>query len=177
MTSDSLSPDPVVHLRYARVVADGLVFAYALDMPTGVRILTDADQERAGLEAPGGAAYGNLMRVPVEHSEVPVEGRALLHSVYGDSPFVVSKALYLGEPARQVTGEPPPDAGALVVVPTRHLPAYHQITDGSAAAAVNWPIAIESADYADTLVRGAALADLPAARRRRPSPAIRRSQR
>lgn len=77
------------------------------------------------------------MRVPVEHEQVAVEGRALLHSVYGDSPFVASKALFLPELARQVTGEDLPDAGALVVVPTRHLLAYHPIVDGSVADAIN----------------------------------------
>ncbi|WP_424643196.1 hypothetical protein [Embleya sp. AB8] len=97
---------------------------------TSVRILTDADVERAGPAELGRAAYTNLIRVPVEHDEVPIEGRALLHTVYGDSPFVASKALFLDELARQVTGESLPDTGALVVVPTRHLPAYHPIADG-----------------------------------------------
>ncbi|QIB47578.1 immunity 49 family protein [Streptomyces aureoverticillatus] len=137
LPTDSLSPEIVAAMSYARVVADGLVFAYALDLPTSVRILTDADVERAGLEELGKAAYANLMRAPVEHDEVPREGGALLHSVYGDSHFVASKALFLSELAKQVTGEPLPAAGALVVVPTRHLLAFHPLTDGSVAHAVN----------------------------------------
>jgi hypothetical protein len=134
---ESLTPDVVGSMRYARVVADGLVFAYALDGPTSVRILTDDDVERAGLEDLGQAAHANLMRVPVEHEEVSIDGRARLHSFYGDSLFVASKALFLSEAARQVTGEPLPDAGALVAVPNRHQLAYHPITDGSVADAVN----------------------------------------
>ena len=134
---DSFSPELAEAMRYARVVADGLVFAYALDQPTTVRILTDNDVERAGLEDLGRAAYANLMLVPVAHEEVSIEGRAKLHSLYGDSPFVSSKALFLSEAARQVTGEPLPDAGALVVVPNRHLLAYHPITDGSVTDALN----------------------------------------
>ncbi|WP_251069956.1 hypothetical protein [Streptomyces sp. ISL-96] len=137
MRRDQLRPELAGALCYARTVADGLVFAYALDGPTTVRLLTDPDVERAGLEELGEAAYANLMRVPVEREEVSVEGRALLHSVYGDSPFVASKALFLSELARQVTGEPLPDAGAPVVVPTRHLLAYHPIADGSLADAIN----------------------------------------
>ncbi|MGW7464632.1 immunity 49 family protein [Streptomyces xantholiticus] len=137
LPTESITPDFVGAMRYARVVADGLVFAYALDQPTTVRILTDPDVERAGLEELGEAAYANLMRVPVEDEEVAIEGRALLHSVYGDSPFVASKALFLSELARQVTSEPLPDAGALVVVPTRHLLAFHPIVDGSVADAIN----------------------------------------
>lgn len=133
----SLTPDLAEQMRYARVVADGLVFAYALDGPTSVRILTDADVERAGLEELGRAAYANLMRVPVKHEEVSVEGRAELHSVYGDSPFVASKALFLSELARQVTGASLPEAGTLVVVPNRHLLAYHPITDGTVVDALN----------------------------------------
>ncbi|MGW1894715.1 immunity 49 family protein [Streptomyces sp. NPDC002004] len=134
---ESLTPDLAEGLHYARVVADGLVFAYALDGPTSVRILTDEDVERAGLQDLGQAAYANLMRVPVQHEEVSVDGRATLHTVYGDSPFVASKALFLSEVARQVTGEPLPRAGALVAVPNRHQLAFHPITDGSVADALN----------------------------------------
>ncbi|MCM2410929.1 immunity 49 family protein [Streptomyces sp. RKAG290] len=137
LPTDSLTPELAAALSYARVVAEGLVFAYALDGPTSVRILTDPDVRRTEPDALGQAAYANLMRVPVQHEEVPVEGGALLHTVYGDSPFVASKALFLSELARQLTREPLPDAGALVVVPTRHLLAYHPITDGSVADAVN----------------------------------------
>ncbi|WP_308307645.1 immunity 49 family protein [Streptomyces sp. ISL-10] len=137
LPTESITPDLVGAMRYARVVADGLVFAYALDQPATVRILTDPDVERAGLEELGEAAYTNLMRVPVEHEEVAIEGRALLQSVYGDSPFVASKALFLSELAREVTGEALPEAGALVVVPTRHLLAFHPIVDGSVADAIN----------------------------------------
>ncbi|MFJ9848075.1 hypothetical protein [Streptomyces sp. NPDC101150] len=134
---ESFSKEMADSMRYARVVADGLVFAYALDGPTSVRILNDADVARAGLPELGEAAYENLMRIPVEHEEVALEGRELLHSVYGDSPFVASKALFLSELARQVTGQPLPEAGALVVVPTRHLLAYHPIVDGSVADVLN----------------------------------------
>ncbi|MEU2833162.1 hypothetical protein ABZ667_31625 [Streptomyces lavendulae] len=121
----------------ARVVADGLVFAYALHGPTSVRILTDRDVEVAGLQELGRAAYANLMRVPAEYAEVVTEEGARLHSVYGDSHFVAAKALFLSEAARQVTGEPLPDAGALVVVPSRHNLVFHPIGDGSVVDAVN----------------------------------------
>ncbi|KJK46242.1 immunity 49 family protein [Streptomyces sp. NRRL F-4428] len=124
-------------MRYARVVADELVYAYAFDGPTSVRSLTDADVERVGIEELGQAARANLMRVPVRYEEIALEGRATLHSVYGDSHFVASKALYLGELARKVTGESLPHAGALVVVPTRHLLAFHPIADGSVVQALN----------------------------------------
>ncbi|WP_371525296.1 immunity 49 family protein [Streptomyces sp. NBC_01283] len=137
LPTDSLTPEIAGAMRYARVVAEGLVFAYALDMPTSVRMLTDSDVERAGIEELGQAAYANLMSVPVEHDEVHIGGRALLHSLYGDSPFVASKALFLSEAARQVTGESLPDAGALFVVPNRNLLAYHPIADGSVVDAVN----------------------------------------
>ncbi|WP_329098000.1 immunity 49 family protein [Streptomyces sp. NBC_01439] len=132
-----VTPEVAGGMRYARIVADELVFAYALDGPTSVRSLTDGDVERVGIEELGQAAYANLMRVPVTYEEIPVEGRATLHSVYGDSHFVASKALYLGELARQVTGEPLPSAGALVVVPTRHLLAFHPVVDGSVVDALN----------------------------------------
>ncbi|MFE1828950.1 immunity 49 family protein [Streptomyces yangpuensis] len=132
-----ITPEVAGGMRYARVVADELVFAYALDEPTSVRSLTDADVERAGAEEVGRAGRANLMRVPVEYEEITLEGRATLHSVFGDSHFVASKALYLGELALQVTGKSLPHAGALVVVPTRHLLAFHPIADGSVVQAVN----------------------------------------
>ncbi|MEV7525156.1 immunity 49 family protein [Streptomyces sp. NPDC091371] len=134
---ESFTPEMAGNLRHARLVADGLVLAYALDGPTSVRILTDGDVARAGLQELSQAAHANLMRMPVTYEEVPLEGRATLHSVYGDSHFVAGTALYLSELARQVTGESLPAAGALVVVPTRHLLAYHPIADGSVADAVN----------------------------------------
>ncbi|MCZ4120958.1 immunity 49 family protein [Streptomyces sp. H39-S7] len=137
LPTDALTPELVTSLRYARVVAEGLVLAYALDTPASVRILTDTDVERVEIGELGRAAYENLLKVPAQHDEVPLDEGALLHSVYGDSPFVASKALFLSELARQVTGEPLPDTGALVVVPTRHLVAYHPIADGSVAEALN----------------------------------------
>ncbi|KDN80085.1 hypothetical protein DF19_23640 [Streptomyces olindensis] len=146
---ESITPELSGALRYARVVADGLVLAYALDGPTSVRILTDRDVEHAGLQALGEAARTNLMRVPVRHEEVGVEGQARLHSVYGDSPFVAGKALFLAEVAWKVVGEQLPDAGALVVVPTRHHLVYHPITDGSVVDAVNSLAAYALGAYED----------------------------
>ncbi|MCE7548644.1 immunity 49 family protein [Streptomyces thermodiastaticus] len=137
LPAESLPPQVAGSMRYARTVADGLVFAYALDRPDMVRSLTDGDIERAEAEALGKAAYANLMRVPVEHDEVAVEGGAVLHTVYGDSFFVASKALYLDEVARKVTGAPLPRAGALVAVPTRHNLVFHPIADGSVVDALN----------------------------------------
>ncbi|MFF0460204.1 immunity 49 family protein [Streptomyces mexicanus] len=146
---DALPAEAVRSMRYARVVADGLVFAYALDLPTMVRSLTDDDVERAGAEALGQAAYENLMRVPAEHDEVRAEGGARLHSVYGDSFFVASKALYLAQVAPQVTGEPLPRAGALVAVPSRHNLVFHPIADGSVVDALNSLAAYALGAYED----------------------------
>ncbi|MBO8190142.1 immunity 49 family protein [Streptomyces oryzae] len=149
LPAEALTPDLAGAMSYARVVADGLVFGYALDGATSVRVLTDQDVARAGLQELGRAAYANLTQLPVEHAEVPLDGGALLHSVYGDSPFVASKALFLSELARQLTGEQLPDAGALVVVPTRHLLAYHPIADGTVVDAVNGLAAYAFGAYED----------------------------
>ncbi|MHC5904350.1 Imm49 family immunity protein [Streptomyces sp. S6] len=134
---DSIGPEIAADLTYTRVVADGLLFAYALDGPTSVRVLTDGDVERAGPDALGRSGYENLMRVPVEHDVVEVGEQATVHSLYGDSPFVASKALYLGEVARRVTGEPLPEHGALFAVPTRDNLVYHPIADGTVVDALN----------------------------------------
>ncbi|WP_416974515.1 immunity 49 family protein [Streptomyces sp. 4F14] len=134
---ESITPEIAAGLTYAREVADGLVFAYALDGPTSVRVLTDGDVERAGLEALGKAGYENLARVPVEHDVVQAGEHTTLHSLYGDSPFIAGKALYLGETVRRVTGEPLPEHGALVAVPTRDNLVYHPIADGTVVEALN----------------------------------------
>ncbi|WP_103510973.1 immunity 49 family protein [Streptomyces sp. SM13] len=123
--------------RYAWPAADGLMTALALDTPDAVRMLTDADVERAGLDALKAAGRTNLLAEPVEHEEIRTPSGALLHSVYGDSHFVASKALVLGDLARTLTGHDLPEAGALVVVPTRHLLAFHPIVDASVVDAVN----------------------------------------
>ncbi|MER5890671.1 immunity 49 family protein [Streptomyces sp. NPDC001941] len=137
LPTDALTPDLAGQLRYTRPVADGLVLAHALDGPTSVRILTDADVARAGAPELDAAARENLMRVPVRHEEVDVAGRARMVTVFGDSPFVAGQALYLARAAHQVTGEDLPDGGALVVVPNRHLYAYHPVADGSVVDALN----------------------------------------
>lgn len=136
LPTDSIPPEVTGDLRYARLVADDLVFVYALDRPTDVRLLTDRDVERVGLQELGQAAYGNLMRVPVTHEEISTEG-TILHSLYGDSHFVGSQALFLSAAVGRVTGESLPHAGALVVMPSRHNLVYHPIADGTVVDAVN----------------------------------------
>ncbi|MCT7356001.1 immunity 49 family protein [Streptomyces sp. 15-116A] len=148
LPADSISPEIAGALQYARLVADGLVLAYALDRPTDVRILTDPDVEQVGPEELHEAAYANLMRVPVTHEEIPYDG-TVLHSFYGDSHFVGSQALYLSAAVHRVTGESLPHAGALVVVPSRHNLVFHPIADGTVVDAVNHLAAYALGAYED----------------------------
>ncbi|MBC9712960.1 immunity 49 family protein [Streptomyces sp. TRM66268-LWL] len=138
LAQDSFTAETLQAMRYTRRIAEGLVFAYALDQPTTVRILTDRDVERvADEDALWDAGYDNLLQVPFRYEEIALEGRAVLHSVYGDSPFVASRALYLDQLHYEATSTALPKAGALFVVPTRHLIAYHPLADGSVAEAIN----------------------------------------
>ncbi|MEU9120145.1 immunity 49 family protein [Streptomyces sp. NPDC048506] len=137
LPADTFPADAAGHFRYARPVAEDLVMALALDTPTSIRILTDTDVARAGLDKLWAAGRMNLLGEPVEHVEVRGPSGALLHSVGGDSHFVASKALVLPELARAVTGQELPEAGALVAVPNRHLLAFHPIIDGTVVDAVN----------------------------------------
>jgi hypothetical protein len=134
---DDALPAEATNFGYVRPVAEELIAALALDTPESVRILDDHDVARAGLDALWDAARANLLAEPVEHTRVTGPTGAVLHSVYGDSHFVASKALVLPELVRAVTGADLPEAGALVVVPTRHLLAFHPVVDGSAVDAVN----------------------------------------
>lgn len=146
----SFSPEMIAAMGYARLVADDLVFSYALDRPRSVRMLTDQDVERAGdVQALAEAARRNLMDVTVGHETIPLEGGAVLRAVYGDSPFVASKALYLSQLHHQLTGASLPQAGALVVVPTRHLLAYHPLADASVGEAINSLAAYALGAYED----------------------------
>ncbi|UQA93798.1 immunity 49 family protein [Streptomyces halobius] len=137
LPADAFPADAAGHFRYARPVAEDLVAALALDTPTSIRLLNDADVARAGLDELWAAGRANLLGEPVEHVEVRGPSGALLHSVSGASHFIASKALMLPELAQVVTGRELPEAGALVAVPTRHLLAFHPIVDGTLADAVN----------------------------------------
>ncbi|MEV5750561.1 immunity 49 family protein [Actinoallomurus sp. NPDC052308] len=137
VSGDAFAGPAADRFRYARPVAEDLLAVLALDTPTSVRMLTDADVARAGLDDLWAAGRANLLNEPVKHEEVRGPSGALLHSVSGDSHFVASKALVLPELARAVTGRELPEAGALVVVPTRHLLAFHPILDGTVVDAVN----------------------------------------
>ncbi|WP_353941599.1 immunity 49 family protein [Streptomyces sp. HUAS MG91] len=134
---DAVPAEAAAEFGYLKGVAEGLNLALALDAPTSVRLLTDADVLRAGADALWAAAERNLVREPLRHEEVRLDGHPVLYSVYGDSPFVSTKALILPELVAEATGRRMPDAGALVVVPTRHLLAFHPIVDGTAVDAVN----------------------------------------
>lgn len=123
--------------RYVSPLAEGLVTALALDAPGSVRIMTDGDVARAGLEHLWAAGRARLLDEPVEHEEVRAPSGAVLHSVHGDSHFVASKVLVLPELVRALTGRELPPGGALVVLPTRHLLAFHPIVDGTVVDAVN----------------------------------------
>lgn len=137
LPDDFFPADAASGFRYVRPVAEGLIVAFALDAPSSVRILTDGDVARTGLEELWAAGRANLLSDPVEHVEVRGPQGALLHSVSGGSHFVASKALELPELVRAVTGRELPAAGALVAVPTRHLLAFHAIVDGTVVDAVN----------------------------------------
>ncbi|MEU3293216.1 immunity 49 family protein [Streptomyces longwoodensis] len=137
LPADAIGPELAGAFRYARTVADGLLRVYALDGPAGVRMLTDADvhlvQDEGVLEQ---AARTNLMRIPVTHEEIALDGGVRLHSLHGDSPFVASQALFLSQAAHQA-GLSLPDAGALFVIPSRHHLVYQPLTDGSVADGIN----------------------------------------
>ncbi|MFE9370100.1 immunity 49 family protein [Streptomyces sp. NPDC006711] len=150
LSVDSVTPELAGVLTYARMVTDGLVFVYALDLPDAVRVLTDPDVQRVDPQTLGAAAYRNLMAVPAEHEEVAVESGAVLHSVHGDSHFVASKVLYLPETVRDLTGDPLPDEGALVAMPSRHHFVYHPLADGSVVDALNSLAAYALGAYEDS---------------------------
>ncbi|MFJ9177454.1 immunity 49 family protein [Streptomyces sp. NPDC102360] len=131
--ADAVGPAAPVH---AREVAEGLRLALALDGPDSVRLLTDEDVARAGADELWAAARRALIRAPMRHEEVRLDGHPVLYSVYGDAHSVATRAVVLPEVVAEVTGRRMPDAGALVAVPTRHLLAFHPIVDGRAADAL-----------------------------------------
>ena len=135
LPDDALPADGA--FRYVRPVSTGLVAVLALDAPDTVRILNDEDVARADFPTLWAAGRANLLAEPVEYEELDGPSGAVLHSVYGDSHFVAAKALVLPQSVRALTGRELPEHGALVVVPTRHLLAFHPIVDGTVVDAVN----------------------------------------
>ncbi|GHH81104.1 hypothetical protein GCM10018781_62980 [Kitasatospora indigofera] len=135
---DSLPPEALADsFRYARPVATGLLEALALDLPDSVRLLTDQDVARAGLDALRTAGRANLLAEPAEHEVIATPSGATLHSVSGPSLFVASKALVLADLVRSLTGREVPEHGVLFTVPSRHLLVFHPVADRHAVGAVN----------------------------------------
>ncbi|MEV3989887.1 immunity 49 family protein [Streptomyces sp. NPDC049837] len=134
---DAFPPEVASSFRYARKIAPGLLETLALDLPETVRVLDDKDVARTGLEALRTAGRANLVEEPVEYDTVRTESGATLHVVSGESMFVASKALVLGELARAVTGRELPAEGALFTVPSRHYLAFHPLEDRQVVGAVN----------------------------------------
>jgi hypothetical protein len=134
---DYMPPEVWQSFQYARPLAEGLFESIALDQPDAIRILNDREVERVGLEALRAAGRANLIAEPVEHYVSHRSGGPVVHGLGGESMFVASKALVLGEVHQTLLGTPAPDDGILVAVPSRHHLVFHPIQDSTVVPAIN----------------------------------------
>lgn len=108
-------------------------------------IAVDGDEglDEASLNALGGAdeqldlALRNLRDMPVaKHEVVHADKGGTYHVLTGPNAFTASRVLVLDDVARQLTGQPIPDEGALFSIPDKFHILLHPITGGTVLTAL-----------------------------------------
>ncbi|MEZ4401599.1 MAG: hypothetical protein R3B06_16355, partial [Kofleriaceae bacterium] len=129
-----------------RDVADDLTAVLCYDLPANVVTVTADTLPRWGVppDEPYYQALANQRRVeraPVEDVDV---GGAIIHAMTGDSYFIASNLLLLGD---LVPDEPP--LGVIAAVPNRHTLVWHPIVDPSALRALDAMVVMAASLFAD----------------------------
>lgn len=129
--TDMALPDTCVTFR----PAEGVVAALALDLPDMVASVSSEQTGKWGktTEELFALALDNVRAEPdIRHLQQDVGG-AQVHLLEGESFFTATHALLL----REHLPDPPPETGALVAMPNRHVVLYHPITDATVVQALN----------------------------------------
>lgn len=120
----------------SRLVCAGLAEVLAVDLPNSLQLL-----DHSTLETLGGVgsleeiAFANLRGLPAAEPVVLGEEGSALSVRIDESVHVASQALVLGEELRRAGAMD--ERGCLVVVPNRHVLAWHPIQGSGALAAIN----------------------------------------
>ncbi|MEV5569154.1 hypothetical protein AB0L06_03835 [Spirillospora sp. NPDC052269] len=108
-------------------------------------IAVDGDEglDEASLNALGGPeeqlelAFRNLRAMPVgKHEVVHADKGGTYHVLTGPNAFTASRVLVLDDVARQLTGQPIPDDGALFSIPDKFHILLHPISGGTVLTAL-----------------------------------------
>jgi hypothetical protein len=128
---------------YAPEVLPGIVAVAAIDYPTHVSELLDADRLTAlgGWEAVRPVAMDNLRRLELPHVEDIVaqagDPTSVVHVMVADDFFGAARVCVLDQVMAAAVGVERPKYGVLVAVPNRHVMAVHVPTGTGLLAALN----------------------------------------
>lgn len=125
-----------------REVADDLVAVLCFDLPSNVVTVNAESLEHWGCTADDVwyQALANLRRTEKAAVDDVDVGGATLKAMTGDSFFVASNLLLLGD----FLGEDATPMGALVAVPNRHTLVWHPIADMTALRAIDAMVVMAS---------------------------------
>ncbi|NLA36340.1 MAG: hypothetical protein GX868_11755, partial [Actinobacteria bacterium] len=112
-----------------REFAPNVLAALVATLPGALRTLNPSDITRLGLseDEAWDLAWANVVDEPTDRFETETSGAATLHSFFGSSFFIASKAGRLEQLVSSI-GPVGPN-GALVAIPRRHSLAVHVIED------------------------------------------------
>jgi hypothetical protein len=128
---------------YAPEVLPGVVAVAAIDYPTHVSELLDADRltTLGGWEAVRPVAMDNLRRLELPHVEDIVaqagDPTSVVHVMVADDFFGAARVCVLDQVMAAALGVERPKYGVLVAVPNRHVMAVHVPTGTGLLAALN----------------------------------------
>ncbi|HEU0132438.1 MAG TPA: hypothetical protein VFQ85_15750 [Mycobacteriales bacterium] len=129
--------DPKLTEHPQAAFAPGLVQLLALDQPETVLAMNRETVDRlGGWQTLYEQGLANLRRLPLgTHTVVRPEGGAF-HLVEDESVHTASRALVLGDVARQAGDDLAGEGGWVLSVPTRHLLMWHVIRDLTAIPSI-----------------------------------------
>ena len=119
-----------------RTVCAGLVSGLVLDEADTLHVLSSADVQQLG-EMPDvvRAAEANLMQLPLPAAQEVAQGEVSYRVIADDSPHVASLVLTPKQLLAQGVSTAP--HGVIVVVPNRHVVAWHVVRDASVLPSIN----------------------------------------
>ncbi|WP_202879236.1 hypothetical protein [Nocardioides cynanchi] len=139
-----------VRAAYAREVAEGVSEVLNVDLPESVAMFLDEHVERFGpLADLRRAGLVNLRAVPFDQHEMLEHQGGRVDILLGDSMFVASSLVVLGDVLTRLGLPTPGRYGVFVAAPFRHQLAFHVLGDATAIPSLNVLAALARAGYDD----------------------------
>lgn len=147
LDADSVPPGMAQKLGYAERVGDRVLAVIAIDEPHTVRTVVGEDLDGIGAERARQLGYVNLLRDAAYEREVTEVDGGTVHSLAGESMFVGSRLLALGEELARLGLDA--THGVIAIAPDRHHLHFHVIDDLGAVKVVNVMQNVALGAYAD----------------------------